>query len=478
MKRFEIDKDAPEKRAQRAHSVCRPMGAQTAARRLLRAVALLLHICVAVLALAGCHQLGQSLSVRPRTLADVPAERLAFRFEPDVDASGLPATFHSDEPEEPLAAIKSDFEARRPEEALLRTVVSPDGQRALALYGTSETAEGDFRLDLYSSQGLFIRNILPRELVGTLPQSVAWSPDGQQVVFVGIKNPTPQPTPQPPDDLLLPPEGVAQMPVTPTPSVAPIIAPVSVFNTEQIYVCDRDGYNIRPLTTRDGLIYFQPVWAPDGHAVAAVACKPQEWDARRAEDKLPAGRPRLIEITGQERLLSDRLSDAAPAWSPDSTKVAAAFETDVAIYDAVSDTPTGALLPLREPLLQASIRYDAERLAKKPADAAVPADTSAAQGNVAVVTSATPAAETNTTPLSFNLVVRLEWMTPETLYLRTAFLRLYKSGEVVRNYPRWHLLHLSPQATVISRRGRTAEAEAASLDPERDARRRRRLPTL
>ena len=45
-------------------------------------------------------------------------------------------------------------------------------------------------------------------------------------------------------------------------------------STEQIYVADRDGNEIRPLTTRDGLIYFEVAWSPDSRAIAALACKP------------------------------------------------------------------------------------------------------------------------------------------------------------------------------------------------------------
>ena len=49
----------------------------------------------------------------PRSLGDVPAERLAFRFEPDVKDEVLPQRVKSGETEEPLASIKADFEGRR-----------------------------------------------------------------------------------------------------------------------------------------------------------------------------------------------------------------------------------------------------------------------------------------------------------------------------------------------------------------------------
>lgn len=398
------------------------------------------------------------MSVRPRALRDVPASRLAFRFEPDY-AGELPAGYNTEEAEELLAPVKADFETRRTDDALLRTLVSPDGQVALALYATGETPEGEFRMDLYSSAGQFLRNIMPGELSGTFPQTVAWSPDGQTIAFIGVKNatPPPQPTPPPFEPFAPDPGGAVVPPPTnvPTPlaSVAPIIAPVPVFNTDQIYTCDRHGYNIKPLTTRDGLIYFQLAWSPESNALAALACKPDEWNVRLNESKVPAGRPRLIGLDGRERLLADRLADAAPVWSPDASKVATAFETDIAIYDALGDAPSGANIPLREPLLAASAAYDAQTLSKTNTAA-----TNNANTNVAVVTQATP--PSSETPLSFNPIVRLEWPQPESLFVRTAFLRVYKSGEVVRNYPRWHVLHLSPQAALLSRRVTSPAAPA------------------
>lgn len=408
--------------------------------------------CVAAVGCQGIQDRASTV-VRPRALRDVPAERLAFRFEADVSTEGLPAALGEDEAPEPLASVKSDFETRRQDDALLRTVTSPDGLRALALYATSETLENDFRMDLYSVEGAFIRNILPPDLSGTFPLTVAWSPDGQQITFIGIKNAQPQPTPEDftpsvsGGPVINSESGATGEIATPLPTVAPIIAPVRVFDTEQVYIADRDGNQIRPLTTRDGLIYFEVAWSPDSHAVAALACKPEEWEARRKEDKAPAGRPRLIDLEGRERLLSDRLSEAAPVWSPDASKVATAFDTEVAIYDALGATPTGATMPLRELLLTASMQYDAQKL--KPAGSAAgetknasstdnnPPPTSAAGGD---------------TPLSFNPIIRLAWPQPETLVLGTAFQRLYKGGEFVRNYPRWHILHLSPQAALLSQR--------------------------
>jgi hypothetical protein len=382
------------------------------------------------------------LSVAPRSLADVPASRLAFRFEPDVPEEGLPERLKSDEAEEPLAAIRTDFETRRGNtEALLRTVVDPRNQRALAVYGTSES-DTDFRIDLYNADGQFIRNVLPADLTGVFPAEVSWSPDGERIVFSGIRNPalqaTPTPEPPGPADPVAPPESDPSV-VTPTPTPAPVIPSVQTFRTEQVYVGDRDGYNLRPLTTREGLIYFQLAWSPDGRALAALACREDEWNARRGEGKLPAGRPRLITLEGEERLLDDRLTEVAPVWSPDGTKVATAFEYEVAVYDAGGSSPTAGGFPVGEPLSAASVEYDA-RFFKKPEPAA--------GGNVAAV--ATDADAAGGVLISLNPVVRLEWLAPETIHAQTAFVRLYRNEPLpTLKYTRWHVLHLSPQAAIL-----------------------------
>ncbi|MDX6484427.1 MAG: hypothetical protein QOE95_2198, partial [Gaiellaceae bacterium] len=249
----------------------------------LRAAALLLT--AALLAASACRSIRQTtgLSVVPKSLRDVPAERLAFRFEPDAAEEKLPPNLRHDEAEEPAAAIRSAFETQRPSDALIRTVVDPQGQRALALYGTSET-DTDFRIDLYSTTGQFIRNVLPADLTGVFPEEVAWSPDGSSIVFSGVRTPAPQATPEPsdaapaPPDLAPPPGAEGTTDAQPTPTTAPIIPSTQTFRTEQVYVGDRDGYNLRPLTAREGLIYFKLVWSPDGQAVAALACKENEWE--------------------------------------------------------------------------------------------------------------------------------------------------------------------------------------------------------
>src|SRR5260370_33699224 len=100
----------------------------------------------------------------------------------------------------------------------------------------------------------------------------------------------PSPTPSPLSEAL--PDTVP----IPSPSVAPAFPALASFDTEQIYICNRDGYDLKPLTSREGLIYFYFAWAPDNHALVALACKESVWDAREKQFKLPSGGLRLITL--------------------------------------------------------------------------------------------------------------------------------------------------------------------------------------
>ena len=407
----------------------------------LRALALL------AFTLAGCGEGGENnnRSVQPRTMRDVPAERLTFNFYPDVgDESNVPAEVGEPEAEEKVDAIETDFETQRPSEELLRTVVSPDGQRALALYATSETYGSDFRMDLYSTSGAFIRNILPQDIVGTFADEVAWSPDGSQFAFLGIKNPTVSATPDPDRETSAPPVDPEAAPVT-GPTVAPIIAPVPVYKTEQVYIADRDGLGLRPLTTRDGLIYFKLAWAPDGHALAALACREDEWNARKDKGETPGGRPRIISPGGEERLLDDRMADAAPVWSPDSSKVATAFDKTVAIYDSAGAQPTGANIPLEEPLWATSFEYDSKRVRKSADDNT---DSSAGEGDAPREVPPVGSVILN----SYNPIIRVVWPADEMIFVQTAYVRQFRDdpAPTVR-YVRWHRIALIMPETQVSR---------------------------
>ena len=372
----------------------------------------------------GCRSVIERQDVRPRVLRDVPARNLAYRLTPDTSP---PTTEIEDFDKFP--AIANVFAAKRKDEALIRTVTSPDGRRVLALYGAADDPGSTFHIDLYNSDGEFLRNLIPPDLACVFPETVTWSPDGSFINFIARKRALASPSPTPFEEPVPQPSG-SPIP-SPSTSVAPIFAPVASFYTEQIYICNRDGYDLKPLTSRDGLIYFYFVWAPDGNAMAALACKEDEWNERERQGKLPAGRPRLISLDGTERLLDDGLTDALPVWSPDASKVATAFDTDVAIYDAGGKTPTQGRLPLGDQLLAASVAYDQKTTTKK-------ANANSATHN---------ASSAPTTPASFNPIVRLDWRRPETLYFQTAYVRV--RPETINTFQRWHQLSLSAQAAIL-----------------------------
>ena len=396
----------------------------------------ILSILLTLVFAAGCKSVIERQDVRPRVLRDVPARNLAYRLAPDIS---LPSNLNPDEVPDKDVNIANAFAAQRENDALLRTIASPDGKRLLALYGTAEEPSSSFRIDLYSSDGVFLRNLIPPDISCLFPETVAWSPDGRYINFIARKRVSPSPTPTPPNqpepDPLASPEASA--------SVAPLFPPVTSFNTEQIYICNRDGYDLKPLTSREGLIYFYFAWAPDSHALIALACKEDEWNAREQQFKLPAGRPRLITPDGNERLLDDAMTDALPVWCPDASKIATAFDTDIAIYDAGGNTPTQGRIPLGEQLIAASVSYEEKSGTKKAGANASPTPASSSAASSPVASSSNPAA-----PPSFNPIVTLQWPTPETLYFKTAYVRVMRS-ETINTFQRWHQLNLSAQAAVL-----------------------------
>ncbi len=421
---------------------------------------------------AGCKSALQRQDVRPLALRDVPAQRLAYRFEPDV---GPPPGAKEDAIDK-LNAVQNDFNTRRPDDALLRTVASPDGQRTLALYGTEDEPSATFRIDIYSSDGKFLRNLTPPNFSCVFPETAVWSPDGNFISFIAHKRIEPSPTPTPPPALA----EIAESTPTPSATVAPAFPSVPVLNTEQIYICNRDGFDLKPLTSREGLIYFYFAWSPDSQALVVLACKEDEWDVRERQHKLPWGRPRLIGLDGKERLLDDRLTEALPAWSPDASKVATGFENesemDVTIYDAALSKPTQARIPLREAMIAASLAYEqgtskggtrsnsgapagstSEGASGATSGSAVPATAprgASGSGNRASASSAAAASagasgsSAKTLPPSFNPIVNLEWVSPDKLYVQTAYVRLLQN-DTINTFQRWHLLILSPQAAVL-----------------------------
>jgi hypothetical protein len=394
--------------------------------RMTGTISTVITILIALFFMSGCKSVIERQDVRPKVLRDVPARNLAYRLSPDVDSPS-----DTDDPADKNGAVANHFSTNRENDALVRTVASPDGRRVLALYGTADEPGSTFQIDLYNSEGQFLRNLIPPDIACVFPETVSWSPDGNYINFIARKRVMPSPTPTPPNE----PEPDPLASPVPSPSVAPLFAPVASFNTEQIYICNRDGYDLKPLTSREGLIYFYYVWAPDGHAMAALACKEDEWNARERQFKLPAGRPRLIAPDGSERLLDDALTDALPVWSPDASKIATAFDTDVAIYDAGGKTPTQGRMPLGDQLIAASVAYEQRTTTKKAstnANSPAPESTPVSGG----------------VPPSFNPIVRLDWRAPETLYVQTAFVRVMP-GDTINTFQRWHMLTISAQAAIL-----------------------------
>jgi hypothetical protein len=147
----------------------------------------------------SCKSIIERQDVRPRILRDVPAQNLAYRLQPDVSP---PSQLKSDDPDK-FAAVQNDFNtAKRKDDALIRTVVSPDGRRVLALYGTTDEPSSAFRIDLYNSDGMFLRNIVPPSISCVFPETVSWSPDGSLINFIAHRRDMPSPSPTPLEDTL------------------------------------------------------------------------------------------------------------------------------------------------------------------------------------------------------------------------------------------------------------------------------------
>jgi hypothetical protein len=429
-------------------------------------------LCVAApLVLTGCQGPEAGPGGLPTSLGQVPAVRLNYRFEADVPPPTEPAKNQTDERN---AAVQSDFDQNRPEEVLDKTIASPDGNRIVAVYHRVNDLPSEFRLDMYSADGKPLRKMTSDLMAAHFPDTIRWSPDSANVAFVamvrGIQPESETAGEQPPvppslsnsnsnanssnvdpeanaaDDVNA--NANADAPVSePTP-----IAPTGIltFRTEQIYLANADGEGVKPITQNEGLIYFYYTWAPDSSALASLASTQREWQYLqfRAESNgeifVPVGRPRVVEKNGRERRLDDALTAVHPVWSPDSAKVAAAYDTQVRIYDAGGTAPTQAAIPLKNQLLISSQNYDREQQQKlEAANSGVDANQSA---------TANSNQQASTLPdekslVSYNPIVSLAWTANELLYLQTAFIkRMKKEADSVTSFPRWHRLVLTPQA--------------------------------
>ena len=98
----------------------------------------------------ACKSVVEHQDVRPRVLRDVPARNLAYRLSPDVS---LPNNLINEDTADKDINVANFFAAKRQDDALLRTLASPDGKRVLALYGTENEPPSAFRIDLFNSDG-------------------------------------------------------------------------------------------------------------------------------------------------------------------------------------------------------------------------------------------------------------------------------------------------------------------------------------
>lgn len=416
---------------------------------------------VAVL-FAGCQKsTAPGSPTAAQSLKEVSAVRLNFRYEADVPAPTEAPKPAQNEPLNP--AVQADFTVSRPDEILDASITSPDGKRILAVYHRAGDQPSEFRLDMYAADGKALRRITPDSMAVHFRETIRWAPDSTAAAFVATtrakSDESQQQIPAAPavDPAELEPvpgadantEPGANNGGTATPAAAPQPADtVLTFRTEQIYLCGADGDNLRALTQNEGLIYFYYNWSPDSTMLAALAATSREWQIMFDRAELageiftPLGRPRLIERNGRERRLDDGLTKVQPVWSPDSSKVAAAFDTQIRIYDSGGNPPTQAAVPLRNQLLLSSQAY--ERLQAEKLNA--PADGSTPAANTTAGAQPTTLPDPNTL-VSFNPIVTLNWTSDDLLYLETASVKRMKiETDSAINFARWHRLVLSPQA--------------------------------
>ena len=396
---------------------------------------------------------GGNTASGPSSLKQVPAVRLNYRYEADVPPPDAAKNANTDERS---AAVQGDFDQNRSQEVLDKSIFSPDRKRILAVYHRAMDAPAEFRLDMYTGDGKILKKITPDTMAVHFPDTIRWSPDSSTVAFVAMVRVASADVQN------------QQLPVNPAPDVnaaetnanveaspaaTPPLAPANVltFRTEQLYICSSEGEALKPVTQNEGLIYFYYVWSPDSTALAALAATNREWQVLnqqadlKGEVYLPVGRPRMIEKNGRERRLDDAMTTVQPVWSPDSSKIAVAYDKQIRIYDAAGNPPTQAAIPLRNNLLLSSQAYDREQQAKLDA-ANAQANVNTSANGQANATQAAATLPDESSLVSFNPSVLLNWTADDLLYFQTAFVKRMKNEtDSVTSFPRWHRLVLSPQ---------------------------------
>lgn len=411
------------------------------------------------LLISGCvGDMWETRQTAPPAMSAVPAVRLNFRYEADVPAPASEVVNTASQ--EINAVVQADFDATRPFELLERTIFSPDKKRILAVYRHISDVQAEYRLDMYSADGKLEKKLTSDAMAVHFPDTIVWSPDSGSLAFVAMIRAAPvvvgSPMPTAPVAPVTDSTSINEDPdaetASPTPVPAPTLAAptgILTFRTEQIYICAADGSGVKAITDTEGLIYFYYAWSPDSTMLVALAATAREWRyleviaGGKGEMMTPQGRLRIIEKNGRERRLDDNQTSVRPVWSPDSTKVAAAFENQIRIYDAAGTNPTQAAIPLRNQLLISSQAYDRQQ--QRVLQSSDPNANTVADAN------STPDQLLSTLPdekllVSYNPIVEIGWTAEDTLYLQTAYLkRMRNEADSVRSFSRWHRLILTTQ---------------------------------
>lgn len=416
-----------------------------------------------VLLLSGCqNNIFQNAPAAPEAMSAIPAIRLNFRYEADVPAPSIEAGKSTGDERD--AGVQADFDAARSQELLDRTIASPDRKRILAVYHNVTDIQSEFRLDMYSPEGKLLKKITSDAMAVHFPDTIVWSPDSNSVAFVAMTRATPPEidgnenspantkTRENTNRNSAADESNSESTPAASPADPALAAPTGIltFRAEQIYICDADGNGAKAVTVNDGLIYFYYAWSPDSTMLAALAATSFEWRradlfaASKGEMMIPYGRLRLIERNGRERRLDDNPTQVRPVWSPDGSKVATAYDSQIRIYDAMGTNPTQAAIPLRNQLLLSSQAYDREqqRILQTSGD------------GVDVNANTPPVSDQSASTLpdpallvSYNPIVEIAWTADDLLYLQTAYVRRMKNeADSVRSFSRWHRLALSAQS--------------------------------
>src|SRR5579862_1875023 len=142
---------------------------------------------------------------------------------------------------------------------MLFVAANPDGKTLAAGF-----AMGMLRHIVTIDSAGQVTDITAKAGIGDSP---AWSPDGKQLCFTSIRN-----------------------------------------GTRDIFICDRDGSNIRKLTSSDGAKPFNPQWSPDGKHILYFLDKGDRKD-----------QVYVIPVEGGKatNLTRDTLLNIYPGWRPD-----------------------------------------------------------------------------------------------------------------------------------------------------------------